>query len=387
MSMSESGEYNLLDQLAEEFAERFRRGERPSLEEYAERYPELAEEIRDLFPAMVKVERAEGNRQGKDPNAYSPSTNPPMSEIGDYRILREIGRGGMGVVYEAEQISLGRRVALKVLPRQASGDPMVRERFRREARAAAKLHHTNIVPVYEVGQDGDVRFYAMQFIQGQGLDQVINELRRLRDRSGPDPGIRSFLEGRPLPPSGEHSRPAPDAPIPGEEAEVSGVLRSILAGRFDPDSRPAEPVEASRSRPASSPVRNLTTLPGSGMEPDAARSGPVLKRTEVDSAIAGDTNSPGRAHSPPSNLSSSGLLIVKLGDPARGHPALVGRDGSARLLPQPGADRPAGRRRAHLRPRAAGSCTATSSRRTCSWTPKAWSGSRISAWPRGTTKD
>ena len=76
----------------------------------------------------------------------------------------------MGVVYEAEQISLGRRVALKVLPRQVSSDRMVQERFRREARAAARLHHTNIVPVFEVGQDGDVRFYAMQFIQGQGLD-------------------------------------------------------------------------------------------------------------------------------------------------------------------------------------------------------------------------
>ena len=80
--------------------------------------------------------------------------------------MREIGHGGMGVVYEAEQISLGRRVALTVRPRQVSSDRTVRERFRREARAAAKLHHTNIVPVYEVGQDGDVRFFATQFIQG-----------------------------------------------------------------------------------------------------------------------------------------------------------------------------------------------------------------------------
>ena len=103
------------------------------------------------------------------------------AQVGDYRILREIGRGGMGVVYEAEQVSLGRRVALKVLPRQVSGDRTVLERFRREARAAARLHHTNIVPVFEVGQDGDVRFYAMQFIQGQGLDLVIDELRRLAE--------------------------------------------------------------------------------------------------------------------------------------------------------------------------------------------------------------
>ena len=96
----------------------------------------------------------------------------------------------MGVVYEAEQISLGRRVALKVLPRQVSSDRLVQERFRREARAAARLHHTNIVPVYDVGQDGDVCFYAMQFIQGLGLDAVITELRRLRERGRSDPGAR-----------------------------------------------------------------------------------------------------------------------------------------------------------------------------------------------------
>ncbi len=84
----------------------------------------------------------------------------------------------MGVAYEAEPISLGRRVALKVLPWQVSGDRMVQERFRREARAAARLHHTNIVPVCELGRDEDVRFYAMPFIQGQGLDLIITALER-----------------------------------------------------------------------------------------------------------------------------------------------------------------------------------------------------------------
>ncbi len=185
MSISESDQYDLLDRLAEEFAERFRRGERPALKEYTDRYPELADEIGELFPALVKVEVAEGVLRDAVETGDSRPAIPPLSQIGDYRIVREIGRGGMGVVYEAEQISLGRRVALKVLPRQVSRDRMVQERFRREARAAARLHHTNIVPVYEVGQDRDVRFYAMQFIQGQGLDAVITELGRLA--GGPEP--------------------------------------------------------------------------------------------------------------------------------------------------------------------------------------------------------
>src|SRR5262249_43486818 len=99
-------------------------------------------------------------------------------QFGDYRILREIGRGGMGIVYEAEQLSLGRHVALKVLPQQA--DPHLRQRFEREARAAARLHHTNIVPVFGVGIHEGQPYYVMQFIQGLGLDQVLRELQRLR---------------------------------------------------------------------------------------------------------------------------------------------------------------------------------------------------------------
>ena len=141
----------------------------------------MADEIRELFPALVEVEQAEDDARADAGSGRRRRPPRTSSQVGDYRILREVGRGGMGVVYEAEQVSLGRRVALKVLPRHVAGDRKALERFRREAKAAARLHHTNIVPVFEVGQDGDVSFYAMQFIQGQGLDQVIDELRRLRE--------------------------------------------------------------------------------------------------------------------------------------------------------------------------------------------------------------
>jgi serine/threonine protein kinase/WD40 repeat protein len=103
-------------------------------------------------------------------------------QFGDFRLLREIGRGGMGLVYEAEQVSLGRRVALKVLPHRALLDPASLERFRREARAAAGLHHTNIVPVFGTGEQDGLHYFVMQLIPGVGLDKVLRELKQNQDR-------------------------------------------------------------------------------------------------------------------------------------------------------------------------------------------------------------
>jgi serine/threonine-protein kinase len=178
----DSAEYGLFDELAEEFVERFRRGERPSIQEYVDRCPGMGDEIHQLFTALAKMEEAKDQLSTKA--KPEPSAAPhAFRHVGDYRVIREVGRGGMGVVYEAEQVSLGRRVALKLLPSAVAKDRKALERFRREARAAARLHHTNIVPVFEVGQDGETVYYAMQFIQGQGLDAVILELAQRRQRS------------------------------------------------------------------------------------------------------------------------------------------------------------------------------------------------------------
>jgi serine/threonine protein kinase len=195
-SESSSGVRDPVELLAEEFLDRRRRGERPTVEDYAARHPELADAIRDLFPALVMMEdvgagslgvpssTADRNAATSDASRSGGREHPAPDRLGDYRILGEIGRGAMGVVYEAEQGSLNRRVALKVLPAQALANPMQVRRFEREARAAGRLHHTNIVPVFGVGIEGHTHYYVMQFIQGQPLSDVIAELRRLRREAG-----------------------------------------------------------------------------------------------------------------------------------------------------------------------------------------------------------
>src|SRR5258708_7203471 len=129
-----------------------------------------------------------------------------MGPLGDYRILREVGRGGMGVVYEAEQLSLGRRVALKVLPFAAALDAKQLQRFKNEAHAAAQLVHQHIVPVYGVGCERGVHYYAMQYIDRHTLSNMIAELRRQR-----------------RPPASEAVGPVPSSPANRDTAAVAAI--------------------------------------------------------------------------------------------------------------------------------------------------------------------
>src|SRR5262245_57562616 len=159
------------DDLTEEFAQRLRSGERPTVEEYTERFPHFADEIRDVFPAVQLMEDLKPRPSDTEP-LTAPSLTKPPERIAEYRIDREIGRGGMGVVYEAVQESLARRVALTVLPAHLLSNETLRARFHRESHAAAKLHHTNIVPVFAVGEHDGLCYYVMQLIDGKGLDRV-----------------------------------------------------------------------------------------------------------------------------------------------------------------------------------------------------------------------
>jgi WD40 repeat protein/serine/threonine protein kinase len=213
------------DELAEEFLARYRAGERPTVGEYAQRFPALAGQIRRLLPALVVMEelRPGEEKSSPTPSKRRPGDGPVPERLGEYLILREIGRGGMGVVYEAVQESLGRHVALKVLPFNSLVSPMQLERFQREARAAARLHHSNIVPVFGIGEHEGIHYYAMQFIPGHSLDTVLQEVRRLRD--------------------------IPAAPGTENQTPVAKVAEGLLTGQFadhhPTGARPIAPVPVS----------------------------------------------------------------------------------------------------------------------------------------------
>jgi serine/threonine protein kinase/WD40 repeat protein len=254
----------LLNRLADEFAGRYRRGERPSLDEYIARHPDLADDIREFFPVMVDLEQAKADQdRSNTPGPNASVSLPPLRQLGDFRILREIGHGGMGVVYEAEQLSLGRRVALKVLPQQALLNGTYKRRFEREAKAAAKLHHTNIVPVFAVGEHEGLPYYAMQFIHGLSLDVVVRELQHMQPSAS--------LDARP--PAGcEHT-----------DVSAVAVAQSLLSGQFVPrsDAAAADGVEATAEAvPKPVPDRSASSasssvvLPGqSSVSDQSSRSG------------------------------------------------------------------------------------------------------------------
>jgi serine/threonine protein kinase/tetratricopeptide (TPR) repeat protein len=156
-------------------------GAPPDREELLKTHPDLAGPLQAYLYSLDQLhDAAAGFGQAAIAGGTSVESASPANEkrLGDFRILREVGRGGMGVVYEAQQISLGRRVALKVLPFAAVLDSKQVARFKNEAQAAAQLHHPNIVAVYAVGVERGVHYYAMQFIDGQPLDRAIAEMRR-----------------------------------------------------------------------------------------------------------------------------------------------------------------------------------------------------------------
>jgi eukaryotic-like serine/threonine-protein kinase len=184
VNVSASAADSAFNALVEEIVDRLQAGERVDFQEYRLRHPEQAEKLDQVIPAMKLMADLGRTVDPVGPAAAAEPEEPFVTiqgghpaVLGDFRLLRQIGRGGMGIVYEAEQISLGRRVAVKVLHRAAALEPSLKVRFQLEARAAALLNHPHIVPVYAVEPEGELPYYAMQFIHGISLADVIAEMR------------------------------------------------------------------------------------------------------------------------------------------------------------------------------------------------------------------
>ncbi len=171
---------SILAELVDRLTARVQAGEPIDWSEVARQHPEHVGDLRELWPALGALDDLSQSGAG-EVSGIAPAADGDgcvSGVLGDYRILREVGRGGMGVVYLAEQISLRRRVALKVLPLAGILDERRLRRFHNEAQAAACLHHEHIVPVHAVGSERGVHFYAMQFIDGQSLAEAIRQLRQ-----------------------------------------------------------------------------------------------------------------------------------------------------------------------------------------------------------------
>ena len=259
----------VFDDLVCEVSTKLEVGEAVDLDAIAVEHPEHVDRLRKLLPTLQAM--AELGHSGTALLAASPesrgSGEPKTGVLGDFRIVREIGRGGMGVVYEAEQISLGRRVALKVLPFAALADARQLQRFQNEARAAASLDHPNIVQVYSVGCERAVHFYAMQYIDGQTLARVIQELRELQEppENGRDKTAVSELTRILLTGDGRLGQEklgdddqAPELTTPAEEERAADGERAA-GERVAEAERSDAPVCSDRVHAVEGPINRVTT--------------------------------------------------------------------------------------------------------------------------------
>ena len=253
MTAEPRSDRDALEVLAEEFVERLRGGQSPTVAEYTSRYPALADDIRELFPTIASMELLKYRKQQTGGRATLGGQK--LERLGDFRIIREIGRGGMGIVFEAEQESLARHVAIKVLPRHALLAAEALKRFHREARIAAGLHHTNIVSVFGVGEHEGLHYYVMQYIRGVGLDRVIERLAHA------NPAVPAAAETPAAPADETQVRPSP---------ELDGILDSFFRSASDGHrrstgaTRPAAEGNSPSPQPATEPVEAARASGSSG---------------------------------------------------------------------------------------------------------------------------
>lgn len=159
-----------LEDLIEAFSASLRRGVTPDIDAFVQRAPEHAEALYALLPTLLKMEAFAQESTGLPCEIELPL---PHLLNAEFRLERQIGRGGMGNVFEAVQLPLERPCAVKVLARHLAADKHHREAFIREARIIGKLHHPHIVKVFSAGETDEYAYYAMESVHGQSLDRAL----------------------------------------------------------------------------------------------------------------------------------------------------------------------------------------------------------------------
>ncbi|MCA9152279.1 MAG: protein kinase, partial [Planctomycetales bacterium] len=196
LNQANSTDMSRLADVVNELADRLSAGVPVDLADYLREYPEYAQSLRDIYSTLCHIDLA----------ADCLTTPPAAKELGDFQLLREIGRGGMGIVYEARQLSLNRPVAVKVLPFAAMLDERRLQRFKHEAQSAAALRHPHIVGVHFVGCERGVHHFAMELVDGPSLSAIIAQLQADQHRESPDDdpgrtpasGREEYVDTRPI---------------------------------------------------------------------------------------------------------------------------------------------------------------------------------------------
>jgi len=246
--------------LAAEFTARCRRGEDPSVDEYIVKHPSLAEEIGELFPTIAALEKVK-IKNGRSAGGRVALGGCRIKRLGSFRVIREIGRGGMGIVYEAKQEPPGRCVAIKVLPKRLLPDPKYLRWFQREARITASLHHPNIVRLFGAGQQDGVHYYVMQYVDGVSLDKILE-------------------------------RPASAEFIAGKEG-LANIVRALAAKNGDPPQRRRTP---------RTPIQLDV---GTSSSRDFLATTPISRRADGDTGIRSHLTDKSSLATPPQAVVSS----------------------------------------------------------------------------------
>ncbi|MFA5293775.1 MAG: tetratricopeptide repeat protein [Phycisphaerae bacterium] len=183
MTKSENNPENIIEQAVQQFIDAQLQGKEPNLDEFVKQYPQFESQIRKRIQNLRQIDNLFDGLMRADEDDFSktfPQCNLIGQKLGDFEILKMVGQGGMGAVFLARQVSLDREVAIKVISSVGGTQAKNLDRFKRESKVLAKITHPNIVPIYEVGQEGSYSYFAMQYIDGISLDKILSSIRNAK---------------------------------------------------------------------------------------------------------------------------------------------------------------------------------------------------------------